>query len=116
MYCRAACRAAYHKAARQFCERAIADGRLTVHDLRNGELKAYTLPECSEMALPLSDIVQGYTERPGVLLRFLVEVERGTVASLVKLRFISRDQGGDLVAIIDALKRVGQAPRIQRIA
>src|SRR5277367_1756234 len=85
MYCRAACRAAYHKAAHLCCERAIADGRLTVQDLRNAATVPYTPPECSETALPLSDIAQGYTECPGALLRFLVEVERGTVASLVKL-------------------------------
>jgi hypothetical protein len=50
------------------------------------------------------------------LLRFLVEVERDTVAWLVRLRFIKPDQGDDLAAIITALKRLGQAPSILRIA
>jgi hypothetical protein len=64
--------------------------------------------------LPLSDIAQGYTECPGALLRFLVEVERGTVASLVKLGFIRPEQRDDLGAILVALKRVGQPPTIWR--
>jgi hypothetical protein len=116
MYCRTACRAAYHKAARLWCERAIADGRLTVQDLREGAPAAYTLPECTEPPLPLFDIALGYTEFPGALLRFLVEVESGTLASLVRLRFISPGQVDDVVAIIDAFKRLGRAPSISRIA
>jgi hypothetical protein len=79
-YCRPACRAAYHKAARQFCERAITDGRLTVQDLRNAATVPYTLPERSETACRYSDLVGSYTVPPSALLRFLVEVERDTVA------------------------------------
>jgi hypothetical protein len=114
-FCRAACRAAYHKAARQWCERAIAVGRLTVQDLRNGAAGACTLPERSERPLPLTDIGRGDPAALDTRLRFLVEVEHHTVAGLVKLGFIRRDECEELLAIIAGLKRLGWAPNISRV-
>jgi hypothetical protein len=59
--------------------------------------------------------VDSYTVPPSALLRFLVEVERDTVAWLVQVGFIKPDQGDDLAAIIAALKRFGQGPNISRL-
>ena len=114
-FCGPKCRTLFWSGLRRLGEKAITAGVLTIADVKNGVMAACTPPRGGEPLLPLFDIAQGYTECPATLLRFLVEVERGTVASLVKLRFISRDQGGDLVAIIDALKRLGQAPNISRL-
>src|SRR5712675_1640877 len=87
-YCRPACRAAYHKAARLWCEREIADGRLTVQDLRSDVAVAYTLPQRGEPPLPLSNNGCAEIALPDAPLKFVAEVERDTVAWLVKLRFI----------------------------
>ena len=116
-YCRAACRAAYHKAARQWCERAIADGRLAVEDLRNSIPVAYALPGCSEPPLPLSDIERGYTAPGDAVPRFIVDVERSKLAWLVRFGLIRPDQHDDLdlLAIMTGLKCLGQPPRISRI-
>jgi len=85
-YCRAACRAAYHKAARQGCERAIADGRLTVQDLREVLQQRIRFQNAPSRCCRYPTVARGYTESPGALLQFLVEVERGTVTSLIGLR------------------------------
>jgi hypothetical protein len=115
VYCRAACRSAYHKAARQWCERAIADGRLTVQDLRDGAAAACTLPEGGEPTLPLTNIGCGGPAAPGTPLRFLVEVEPHTVAGLIKLGFIRPDEREELGPIIAGLRRLAWTPRISRI-
>jgi hypothetical protein len=115
VYCHAACRAAYHKAARQWCERAIADGRLTVQDLSNGAAAACTVPERSARPLPLTDIGRD----PATLdtrLRFLVEVEHHTVVGLVKLGFIRPEERDELGAIFAGMKRLGWLPHISRIS
>ena len=107
----------FWSALRGWGEQAIAAGTLSIADVKNGVIvRACTPPQNSEPLLPLFDIAHGYTESPGALLRFLVEVESGTVASLVRLRFISPDQVDDLVAIIEALHRLARAPSISRIA
>jgi len=49
-------------------------------------------------------------------MRFLVEVECDTVTWLVRLGFIPPTERDDLAAIIAALKRIGRAPEISRIA
>jgi hypothetical protein len=43
VFCAAACRTAFHSAARRWVERAIVSGTLTVADLRNGNPEACTL-------------------------------------------------------------------------
>jgi hypothetical protein len=116
MYCRAVCRAAYHKAARQWCERAIAGGRLTVEDLRSSGAVAYTLPQRGEPPLPLSNNGCAEIALPDAPLKFVAEVDRDTVAWLVKLRFIPADRRDDLLAILAALDRVGLTPSISRVA
>jgi hypothetical protein len=115
-FCRAACRAAYHKAARQWCERAIVDGRLTVEDLRNSLPAACTLPERGGAALRLANIEGGDFLLPDAPLRCLFQVERITVDWLVTLAFIRPDQSDDVAAIIAALQRNGWAPNISRVA
>jgi hypothetical protein len=115
-FCRAACRAAYHKATRQWCEKAIADGRLTVEALRDGLPVAYTLPGYIEPPSPQSGI--GSLEKVFLepVTRFVVDVPSYTVEGLVKLGFIRPDQQDDLFAVIAALKRLGRTPSVSRIA
>jgi hypothetical protein len=115
-FCRVACRAAYHKATRQWCERAIAEARLTVQDLRNGAATAFTLPERGEPTLPLTNIERGDTAALDTRLRFLVEVEHHTVAGLVKLGFIRPEERDELGAIFAGMRRLGWLPHISRIS
>lgn len=115
-FCRPACRAAYHRATRQYCERAIANGRLTIEDLRTGAPVAYTLAGRGEP--PSAPLAIGSPDNAlsGPVTRFLVEVPRRTVDAFVRFGFIRSDQQDDFAAIMDALQRLGQAPSILRIA
>jgi hypothetical protein len=49
-------------------------------------------------------------------LKFVAEVDRDTVAWLVKLRFMPADRRDDFLAILAALNRVGLTPTISRVA
>jgi hypothetical protein len=108
-YCRPACRAAYHKAARLWYERAIANGWLTVQDLRSSGAVAYTLPQRGEPPLPLSNNGCAKIALPDAPLKFVANVGRDTGEWLVKLRFIPADRRDDLLAFLAALDRVGLA-------
>lgn len=110
------CRAAYHKAARQRCERAIADGRLTVQDLRSAAAVAYSLPQRGDPPVPLSNNGCDEIALLNAPLKFVAEVDRDTVAWLVKLRFMPADRRDDFLAILAALNRVGLTPTISRVA
>ena len=114
-YCRPGCRAAYHKAARLWCERAIAAEHLTVQDLRDGAPTAYTLPKCTERQLPLSDMGAGDTAPGDALLRFIVDIERSKVDWLIRFRLLPPDHQGNLLAIMNGLKCLGLPPSISRI-
>jgi hypothetical protein len=109
-FCSAEHRSLFWSALRRWGERAVAGGILTIADIA----AACTLPQCSKPQSPLPDIGGGDTPRPDEPMRFVVEVERETVAWLVRLRFISPDQGNDLGAIIAASKRLGLAICISR--
>jgi hypothetical protein len=114
-FCQAACRAAYHKATRQWCEREIAEGRLSVESLRTA---AYTLPGGAEA----SSSGPSHMEPPNSALlepvvRFLVEVSLYRIEMLVRFGWLDEAQEDDLTAITDAMRRLGQAlPLVSRIA
>jgi hypothetical protein len=48
-------------------------------------------------------------------MQFLVEVDRGIVAGLVRLGFIRPDEHDELGAIIAGMKRMGWAPSVTRV-
>jgi hypothetical protein len=113
-FCEAACRAAYHRATRQWCEREIAEGRLSVESLR---VAADTLPRGAEASLSdQSDM--GLPNRALIepMARFRVEVSLHTLEMLVRSGWLRCDQQDDLFAIIDTLKRFGRAPSAFRFA
>jgi hypothetical protein len=66
--------------------------------------------------LPLSNNGCAEIALPDAPLRFVAEVERDTVAWLVKLRFISADRRDDFLAILAALSRVGLMPTVSRVS
>jgi hypothetical protein len=114
-FCGAVCRAAFHRAARQWSEKEIAEGRLSVEALRNGLQAAYTPLGFDEPAPPPSNL--GASDPPGEApLRLLVEVERGTIEAFVRFGWLREDQQDDLFAVIAALKRLGRAPSVFRVA
>jgi hypothetical protein len=114
-FCRAACRHAYHKAARQQCEREIAAGRLTVEAIRNGAATACTLAERDEQPSPLRDRGQRDAVVPDVLARFLVAVPISTIDALVGCGFLRSADQDELAAIMTALRRIGREPDILRV-
>jgi hypothetical protein len=114
-FCRAACRHAYHKAARQQCEREIAAGWLTVEAIRNGAAAAYTLSERDEQPSPLRDIGPRDAAFPDAQARFVVEIPVATIQGRVGLRWLRADQQNDLGAIMTALRRLGRDPAILHV-
>jgi hypothetical protein len=114
-FCGAACRAAYHRATRQWCEREIAEGRLSVESLRKAA--AYTLPSgakallsgASEMGQPNSALIEP-------MASFRIEVSLYAIEMLVGSGWLDGDQQDDLFAIIAALKRLGRTPSVLRLA
>jgi hypothetical protein len=106
-FCRPACRAGYHKATRQWCERQIAHGRLTVEELRNSNTVPYTLPSCGEHWSANALL--------GPVTRFLIEVPRYTIDALIRFQFIGRHQQHDFLAILDAMTRLGQTPNVSSL-
>ena len=115
IFCRAACRHAYHKAARQQCECEIAAGRLTVDAIRNGPAAAYTLAEGDEQPSSLRDIGPRDAAFPDEQARFLVAVPIYTIEALVGCGFLRPADQDELAAIMAALKRLGRAPDILRV-
>ena len=115
-FCRLSCRRAFHAAVRSWALDAIADGNLTIEEVRNGAPATRTLRRGRERLLPLPDISPGHNAFPCPLARFLVEVPRSTIEMFVRFGFIRADQRNDLAAIMAALRRVGQVPAVSRIA
>ena len=109
-FCGSKCRTEFWIALRRWGERAISVGILTIADIKNGDPAACTLAQDS------ANVAGGYVTPPIPLMRFLVEVECDTVTWLVRLGFIPPTKRDDLAAIIAALKRIGRAPEISRIA
>jgi hypothetical protein len=115
-FCGAACRTAFWTALRKCGERAVAAGILTIDDLKDEGAAACTLLGCRVPPLPLLNNGRDETALPDRPLKFVAEVERDTVAWLVRLRFIPADRRDDFLAILAALQRVGLAPSISRVA
>ena len=114
MFCGAACRASFHREARRWCERAIADGRLTVEALRDGA--ACTLPGGAEAPLPQSDMEPPESTLLSPMAQFLVEVPLYTIEVLVGYGRLHQAQENDLAAITAALRLLGQPPpRVSRL-
>ena len=81
-------------------------------DIETGSAAACTVPQCAELLPPLPDTTRTNFVCPDEPLRFFVEVERSTIASLCALRLIPPNAADDLAAILTALKRIGLAPSI----
>ena len=102
----------YWSAVRGFGERALANGALTMTDIKRGATAACTLPQCAELLPTLGDTTRTSSSRPDEPLRFFVEMERDRIAWLVRFRLIKANEIHDLAAILTALKRIGLTPTI----
>ena len=113
-FCRSTCRAAYHKATRQWCEQEIAEGRLSIENLRAA---AYTLPSGAKALLSgQSNMGPPNSALLSPMARFLVEVPLYTIEMLVNFGRLGEDQQDDLAAITAALRLLGQPPpRVSRL-
>jgi hypothetical protein len=96
---------------------AIANGTLTIAEIRGGPLATRALRIRTERLSPPPDIGSRGNALSYPLARFLVEVPRSMIEVFVKFGFIRSDQRDDLAGIMAALRRLGQAPpAIRRIA
>ena len=111
-FCGARCRMLFWSALRRFGERGLADGLMTMTDIRTGVTAACTLRQSTERLSPLPDNRRGGDAPPDAPLRFFVDLERDRIAWLVRLRLIKPNEAHDLVVILTALKRIGLAPSI----
>jgi hypothetical protein len=85
-------------------------------EITNSSSATRTLPRSREPLSPLQDAGSLNNTLPDPLARFIVEVPLSMIEGFVRLRFIAPNQGDDLVAIIDAYKRLGRTPNTSRIA
>jgi hypothetical protein len=115
-FCRPSCRRAFHAAARNWALGAIVNGALGVEDIRNSAPATRALRRGGGTAGPGLDTRSPSHACPYPLARFLVEVPKSTIEAFVRFGFIASDQQDDLAAIIGALRRLGQAPAVSRIA
>jgi hypothetical protein len=103
----------FWSALRRSGERALAEGILTMADIRTGVPAACTLRQSTERLSPLPrDNRRGGNAPPDAPLRFFVDLERDRIAWLVRLRLIKPNEAHDLVVILTALKRIGLTPSI----
>jgi hypothetical protein len=115
-FCGPRCRNAFWSALRQWGDRAITDGVLTIANLKNGTAAACTLLQRGNPTRALHDIEPNPVADPHAPLRFIVEVERSIVDGLVKIGFIRLDERDELLPIINAMKRLGRVPDIWPLA
>jgi hypothetical protein len=115
-FCGTKCRSTFWSALRRFAEQAIAAGTLTIADVKNGVVAACTPLQDIESPVQVFGNGAGDPAPDDALLRFIVDFERSKLTWLVRLGLIRPDQQDDLLAIITALKRLGQPARISRIA
>lgn len=102
----------FWSALRRSGERALAEGILTMADIRTGIPAACTLRQGTEPALPLPEVRRSGSAPSDEPLRFFVEMERDRIAWLVRFRLIKANEAHDLAAILTALKRIGLTPSI----
>jgi hypothetical protein len=114
-FCGTKCRTKFWSALRRWGDRAIDAGILSVADVKSGVATACTLPGHGAPAAPLLSVRAGDIASSIAVQIFVVEVERSKVDWLVRLRLLRPDQRNDFIAIIVALKSLGQPPSISRI-
>jgi hypothetical protein len=113
-FCTAAHRAYYHRAARRWCEREIAAGRLTVAAIRDGPAAAYTLPGRQERLSGVPDqeppdpaFLGALRGSRRVVLRVPIDPEG--IAELLRLGWLDRRQINSPVAVADAVVSLADA-------
>jgi hypothetical protein len=102
----------FWSALRRSGDRALAEGILSMTDLRRGVATACTLRQRTERPPPLSDTGRHDLALPDGLLRFSVELEPAIVDQLGGLGLIKPTEVRDLAAILTALRRIGITPTI----
>jgi UDP-N-acetylglucosamine:LPS N-acetylglucosamine transferase len=94
----------------------MARGALTIDDIRRGLPATRALLQRQESPVHALGMGNVHEVMPGGMARFLVEIPVYTVEAFVRFGFIRSDQQDDVAAIMGALRRLGQAPAVSRIA
>lgn len=115
LFCSARHRADFHRATRQWCERDIAAGRLTVGNLRDGAAEPYTVAERDKQASLQSDTALGETTSSDPQARFIVAVSIYTIEALIRGGFLHPAERGEFAAIMTGLKHLGREPDVFRV-
>ncbi len=81
-FCRVTCRHRFHRSARQWAERAVAAGALTVADLRNGDHAAYTLPGGGKSPAPVPEEGTAIDLLDDILHELLIDASQNALDAL----------------------------------
>ena len=122
VFCRTACRRAFHAAARNWVLAGLAAGHIAVLDIKNGlpATRALSGAPISSPPQPSSP-AEAQEDRSDDFGRLLDEMDEilgePTIALLIRLRWLSRDRQKDHAAVMHALCRfVGHVLDITRNA
>ena len=122
VFCRTACRRAFHAAARNWVLAGLAAGHIAVSDIKNGlpATRALSGAPISSPPQPSSP-AEAQEDRSDDFGRLLDEMDEilgePTIALLIRLRWLSRDRQKDHAAVMHALCRfVGHVLDITRNA
>jgi hypothetical protein len=115
-FCRPSCRRSFHAVVRTRALAAIADGMLSIEEIRSGAPATGALRRSDRRTSPLPDAGSPYHALHCLLARFIVEVPRSTIEGFVRFGFTRLDQQNDLTAILGALRVLGEEPAVRRIA
>jgi hypothetical protein len=116
VFCRSACRRDFDAAGRRWVADAIGAGILTVGDLRDGLAATRALGASKDRLSPTPGTGSPDDAISEPMTQFLVEIRSYTLEALVRFGWVRGDQQDDLDAIMNALRHLGQAPSISRIA
>jgi hypothetical protein len=116
MFCEPACRRSFHAEARTWVLAELAAGHVAISKIKNRPAATRALRKSGDRLSPLPDTGSPENALPCLMARFLVEVPRSTIEGFVRFGFIRPKQRDDLAAIMGALRLLGRAPAVSRIA
>jgi hypothetical protein len=115
-FCSPSCRRAHDAAARATGRATIDAERATVPGFGSGARPTRALGQQFQGPTPVPSGGMGDSAPPDTSVRFLVEIPFPTIEGFVRLGWLPPDQRDDFQAIMAALRRLGWAPTVKRLA
>ena len=103
LFCRSACRVAFHSAARRWAEGALVTGTLTIGDIRNASPEACTLLGAMKPVSQRDRVLPGALRHGRQRLVLELPICVDAVRDLVHLGWLSVERLRDTGAVADAV-------------